>query len=353
MGGRHISVTKGIVSRLQVDVYAHSGADSHLVVQTDAAINPGNSGGPVMQDGNVVGVAFQGLRQAENIGYMIPTTVIRHFLTDINDGTYDGYGSLGVMLYAGLQNDSYREYLKVPKGQQGVVIINTLMHSSVETIFQKEDVLTQIDNYKIDNDGRVVIHGLRLELSEAVEAKQIGEKIDLEFYRGGELKKATATVALNRLVFETARQYDIEPRYVCFAGLVFVPATRNYLETWGAEWPLDIPFYLRYLFRNSVQLNKDKERKEYVVLSEIMPDEINAYAGAYKSGVVKSINDKPIWDLNDVWTSFEKPADEFYVIKFMDAERALILNAKTARERHEEILKKYDIPMAKMLEEGK
>src|SRR5512147_736783 len=116
------------------------------------------------------------------------------------------------------------------------------MHSSVEEILQKEDVLTQIDKYKIDNDGRVEIYGMKLDMSEAVEARQIGEKIELAFYRGGELKKVTATVALNRLVFETARQYDNEPRYVCYAGLVFIPASRNYLESWGPEWPLDIPF---------------------------------------------------------------------------------------------------------------
>jgi S1-C subfamily serine protease len=350
MGGRHISVTEGVVSRIQVDTYAHTGADSHLVIQTDAAINPGNSGGPVIQDGNVVGVAFQGLRQAENIGYMIPTTVIRHFLTDIEDGNYDGFGSMGVMLYPGLQNPSYRDYLKVPPEQQGVVVINTLMHSSVESIFQKNDVLVQIDDYKIDNDGRVNIYGLKLDLSEAIEIKQIGQAVELAFYRDGELKKATATAALNRPVLEIARQYDISPRYVCFGGLVFVPVTRNYLETWGQEWIINIPFYLKYLFRNSVQLNKERQRKEYVVLSEIMPDEINAYTGAFKSQVIKSINGTPIWELNDVWREFEKSTDGFYEIKFMEVDQPLILDAKAARARQAEILKKYDIPVQTMLE---
>jgi S1-C subfamily serine protease len=348
MGGRHISVTEGVVSRIQLDTYAHTGADSHLVIQTDAAINPGNSGGPVMQEGNVVGVAFQGLRQAENIGYMIPTTVIRHFLADINDGKYDGFGSLGVMLYPGLQNESYKEYLKVPRDQQGIVVINTIMHSSVELILKREDVLVQLDDYKINNDGRVEIYGLKLDLSEVVEQKQTGETIEMVFYRDGELKKATAKVALNRPIFEISRQYDIEPRYVCFAGLVFVPASRNYLETWGPEWPMDIPFYLRYLFRNSVQLNKDRERKEYVVMSEIMPDEINAYAGDFKSQVVKSINGEPIWELGDVWKNIEKGTGDFYEIKFMEVNRPLILDAKAARARQAVILKKYDIPQETM-----
>ncbi len=353
MGDRHISVTKGIVSRIQMDTYAHTAADSHLVIQTDAAINPGNSGGPVMQQGKVVGVAFQGLRQAENIGYMIPTTVIKHFLTDINDGKYDGFGTMGVMLYQGLHNPSYKDYLKVPHDQQGIVVIETLMHSSVEDILKSGDVLTQIDQYAIDNDGRVEIYGMKLDLSEVVETKQIGQTVDIAFYREGSLMKATATVSLNRPVFEIARLYDISPRYVCFAGLVFVPASRNYLESWGPEGIKNLPFELRYLFNNSMQLNKDRARKEYVVLSEIMSDELNAYADGYKSQVIESINGTKIEELADVWKVFDKPPEGFYALKFMGVDSPLIFDAVEAHARQAKILEKYDIPQQMMLEDIK
>ena len=60
IGGDRLSVTHGVVSRIDFQTYSHSVMDSHLAVQIDAAINPGNSGGPVMQDGKIVGVAFQG-----------------------------------------------------------------------------------------------------------------------------------------------------------------------------------------------------------------------------------------------------------------------------------------------------
>jgi hypothetical protein len=183
-----------------------------------------------------------------------------------------------------------------------------------------------------------------------VETKQTGQTVELAYYRDGKPMKATATVALNRPVLEFARQYDIAPRYVCFAGLVFVPATRNYLETWGPEWVKDMPFYLRYLFRNSMQLNMDRERKEYVVLSEIMPDEINAYAGAFKSQVVESINGTTIEGLEDVWKAFEKPSEDFYTIMFMGMDRPLILDAKEAHALQSKILTKYDIPQQTRLE---
>ncbi len=351
MGGDDISVTVGVVSRIQMDNYAHTGADSHLVIQTDAAINPGNSGGPVMQDGKVVGVAFQGMLAADNIGYMIPTTVIRHFLTDIEDGQYDGFGTLGVMLYPGLHSESYRRFLLVPAGQEGIAIVDTIMHSSSESVFEAGDVITKIDDYEVDNDGRVQMYGLTLDLGEVIENKQIGETAEVTFYRGGEMRKETLTIALNRPVFEYSRLYDIAPRYVCFGGLVFVPATRNFLETWGSEWITELPHYLRYLFTSSMQLNTDRERKEYVVLAEIMPDEINSFSEDFKNQPVESINGEVIRGLDDVHRAFSLPVGGFHTIKFMGDGRVLPIDAEKAKARQGAILQKYNIPAEVRLEE--
>ncbi len=102
IGGDRLSVTRGIVSRIDFQPYTHSGVDSHLTIQIDAAINPGNSGGPVLQDGKVVGVAFQGYSGdvAQNVGYMIPTPVVRRFLKDIEDGRYDKYVDLSLSYHS-------------------------------------------------------------------------------------------------------------------------------------------------------------------------------------------------------------------------------------------------------------
>jgi S1-C subfamily serine protease len=350
IGGRHISVTEGVVSRIEIDNYSHSGADAHLAIQTDAAINPGNSGGPVMQDGKVVGVAFQGIRRAENIGYLIPTTVIRHFLADINDGKYDGFGSLGISIYPGLHSESYREYLKVPSGEDGVVVVGTLLNSSAESVLQRGDVITRIDDYDIDNDDRVEIYGLRLNSSEVIETKQIGETVKLAFYRDGSLKETTVAIGLNRPVLDWAREYDRLPRYVCFAGMVFVPLTRNFLETWGNDWYTDIPHYLRYLFENSMELNTDRQLKEYVIVAEVLSDEVNSYCRSIKNEVVKSINGVTINCLDDVYEAFKKPAGDFDLIETISDNEIRPVDAEKARARNQLILDKYDIPDEARLE---
>ncbi|XP_042419113.1 protease Do-like 10, mitochondrial isoform X1 [Zingiber officinale] len=59
-GGDNISVTKGVVSRVEPTQYVH-GATQLMAIQIDAAINPGNSGGPAIMGDKVAGVAFQNL----------------------------------------------------------------------------------------------------------------------------------------------------------------------------------------------------------------------------------------------------------------------------------------------------
>jgi S1-C subfamily serine protease len=94
MGGDTLSTTKGVMSRLEHQVYSHSSC--YLFAgQLDAAINPGNSGGPVMRDGRIVGVVMQGMTQADNIGYMVPVNIIRHFFDDLKDGRHDGFPQHG------------------------------------------------------------------------------------------------------------------------------------------------------------------------------------------------------------------------------------------------------------------
>jgi S1-C subfamily serine protease len=95
-GGDGISTTRGVVSRIDQVDYVQGRLSRFLSIQIDAAINPGNSGGPALASNNeLIGVAFQGLNDADGIGYLIPTSVLLHFFQQIKRGVA-GFPSLGV-----------------------------------------------------------------------------------------------------------------------------------------------------------------------------------------------------------------------------------------------------------------
>jgi hypothetical protein len=345
MGGRQVSLTEGGVSRLETTAYSHSEASRHLVVQTDAAINPGNSGGPVLQDGKVVGVAFQGLLTADNIGYMIPTTIITHFLTDVEDGTYDGFGKLGISLFPGLHSPYYKEYLKIPATEDGVVVTSISLNSPSFGKLQESDVLTKIDDFNIDNDGRIFIDGLTLSLSEAVDRKQIGEKISLSYYRNGQKHQQDLSVEMDTPIIPWNLLYDIEPDYRVYAGLTFVQLNRNFLSKWGNSWITDIPFDLRYLFFEFNQLNENPLRREYVVISEILPDEVNSYLQSSRYRVIESVNGITINRLEDIDTAVQTDVDGFWIVEFIGNQSPMVIDASKARNQQDAILQKYQVPM--------
>ena len=132
IGGQRMSVTTGIVSRIDFQLYTHSSIDQHLAIQISAQINPGNSGGPVMQSGKVVGVAFQGYSGdvAQGVAYMIPTPVINRFLKDVEDGRYDRYVDLGIT-YSKLQNPAQRRFLGLKDDDRGVLVNSVIANASV------------------------------------------------------------------------------------------------------------------------------------------------------------------------------------------------------------------------------
>ena len=73
--GLEHSVTEGVVSAPSRRV------GEREYVQIDAALNPGNSGGPVIDSrGAVIGVSTVVARDAENVGFAIPTEVLVGFL---------------------------------------------------------------------------------------------------------------------------------------------------------------------------------------------------------------------------------------------------------------------------------
>ncbi|GJP39933.1 hypothetical protein CLOM_g24251 [Closterium sp. NIES-68] len=275
VGGDSISVTSGVVSRIEVTAYAH-GASELLGVQIDAAINPGNSGGPAFNDrGECVGIAFQSLKDSdtENIGYIIPTPVISHFLGDYRrNGQYTGFPAIGI-LWQRLENPALRAALKMSPGQKGVLVRKVDPTSRAHGVLQQGDVIMSFDNVPVASDGTVPFRtGERISYGFLVSQKFSGEVARLEILRDGQLMKVQVELKPPKRLIPV-HTGGRPPTFLIVAGLVFTPAVQPFLQSeYGSEFEFESPVSL---LQKLLHGHAEHEDEEVVVLSQVLAHEAN------------------------------------------------------------------------------
>lgn len=341
IGGERVSVTRGVVSRIDFQNYSHSGIDQHLAIQVDAAINPGNSGGPVLQEGKVVGVAFQGYSGAvaQNVGYMIPVPVIQRFLDDVKDETYDHYMDIAVGDFP-IENPAQRKALGLEDDGIGVFVSNVESAGAAAGILKAGDVILSIDGEPVYNNGYIKFHGEMVNMNEVVERKFAGDKVKLEIVRDKKRQKVELTLKRFLPYLTMGEQYDQRPRYVLYAGLLFQPMNRNLMEAHNIRDPL-----VNYVFDNYLAKEIYKERPEVVVLTNILPDEVNSELQGFQHSIVDEVNGVKIKTLRDVAEALKKKEGDgrFVVIKLLEKNRPLVLKREFAERAHPHIMETYQV----------
>ncbi len=346
-GGDQMSFTRGVVSRIEVQPYAHPGNRAWLAVQTDAAINPGNSGGPVFQGDRVVGVAFQGMPGLQNAGFFIPPEVVGHFLDDVRDGRYDGFPLVGVSLEE-LQNPAYRRLLGLADDGRGARVDWLRPGGPAERVLRPDDVLLEVGGHPVGSDGMIPYRGNRVSASVGFQGPQAGQTLPLKIWRDG----AELAVELTMEAFDgdrlAGRQHDLPPRYFIHAGLVFTPLSANYLESVGqtGREPLWEGWArLLHTLHHLPLENPAEARAEPVVLAGILPHPVNADLVVRGRALVHRINGVRIERLEDVRRALGEQAGARHLIEFFGAEDGPIeaLDRAAASAAHAEILRTYNI----------
>jgi S1-C subfamily serine protease len=340
-GGDRISITEGIISRLELSTYSHSLESALLVLQTDAAINAGNSGGPVIQNGTLAGLSFQVLSSAENIGYIIPAPVIRHFLDDIADGSFDGFPTLGVY-WEKLESEDYRLYLGMDAKQTGILITHVVEEGPSYTYLMPKDVICKIGGISIANDGTIPFNDGRLPFSYLTTSKQVGEKTEMEVFRNKKVVTINVPLSKKGERITTCNEYETLPRYYIYGGIIFQPLTREFLKSWDTFWYNADPGLLYDYYFNETD-NLSPEREEFIIINHILPDPANTYISGTSFAVVDSINGKKINKLEDLTGAFTQPIANYHVIKLEGNSTPLVVRAPAMDEAHKRILAKYGI----------
>ncbi|CAA6806908.1 MAG: Serine protease [uncultured Thiotrichaceae bacterium] len=339
-GGDTLSVTKGVVSRIEHQSYAHS-SEYMLSVQIDAAINPGNSGGPVIHNGKISGVVMQGLRGADNIGYMVPTTTVKHFFKDMEDGKYDGFPDIGIIVQD-MENPSSRKKFKLTEDQTGVLAYKILFNSPAIDAIKPGDIITAIDGHKIANDGTVEFRPKEYtSFGYYIDNHQIGDTLNIDLIRNSKPLNVDFKLTTTSKDFWLVQreQYDKFPRYFIYGGFVFTPVTKNYVNS-GMSF-----------FSSSSDLSKlldeypSKEKKEAVVLAQVLASKNNkGYHNLY-DWLVEKVNGKTFNNFDEFHAIFKNADKEFITLENNDGYK-VIIDRQVAIDENASILERYHIESA-------
>ena len=338
-GGDTLSVTQGIVSRIEHQSYIHSGM-SLLAGQIDAAINPGNSGGPVLDGRRVVGVAMQKYPSLDNVAYMVPAPVVQRFLQDVSDGRYDGLPALGVRWQA-LENPALKRRQHVPAGETGVVVTAVYPGSPAAAALRRNDVLLSVEGRPIADDGTVEFRaGERTVLEYFIDSHQVGDGVRVAFVRDGERRSATLALrwqpGAGSLV--GAQQHDTKPSYFVFGGVVFVPLTVNYLQSLGPEWYRDAPPRLLAALGDV----PEAAGQQVVVITQVLAAELNEGYHDVAGRVVSEVDGTRPRNLRHLVALLDKGASELLSIT-CDGGQQIVLDRAQARAAGARILERYQI----------
>ena len=343
-GGQQISYTRGVVSRIEVEGYVHPGNRAFLAVQTDAAINPGNSGGPVIQDDKVVGVAFEGISGLQSTGYFIPTVIIHHFLDDIKDGVYDGVPEAGLRL-SPLQNPAFRSMLKLPEdSKQGVRVDQILDVPTTQALLKPNDVIMQVGDYPVDDDGTITYDGNTVGVSAAVDLAQNGGTVPMKIWRDGQMIDVKLPVKVDTDDDAQGNQYDVLPHYYIYGGLVFAPLSLDYLKTLGQDWTASAGRELIYELYYRHTEDPKHWRPEPVVLASILDNSVNANFTTRGQALVDKINGMTINRLSDVPKAFAANAGPDAIIEFLPDHHFEVIRKDDAEKANPDILSTYSVP---------
>jgi S1-C subfamily serine protease len=332
-GGTNLSITKGIVSRIDFTLYNFP--TSGLRIQIDAAINPGNSGGPAVADDKMIGVAFSRLGGGDNIGYIIPCEEIELFLQDAADGRYDGKPAMFDSLQT-FENPALRPFLKVGRGVEGMIVTQA---DAIDPAYPLKpwDIITRIGDTQVDNEGMVRVGDIRVRFQYMLQKTAREGRVPMTIVRAGEEMKVEVPVSPKRplLIPDLEGTY---PSYFVYGPLVFSSASQHFLAGLnnaavalaGAASPLVTRRSDRPAFPGEALV---------VVASPFFPHKLSRGYSQTQSSVVHKVNGIAIKNLPHLVETLRDLKDEFVVFEFAGRRfETLVFPRKEMESDTEEIL---------------
>ncbi len=316
-GSGEIVAGRGVLDRAKVRKSVASYAQ--FLEYVAAGTSAGSGKGRLFSiGGEGIGIACRADMGRQEAG-LIPACTINHFLRDVADGEYRGFGVAGFATQSLLD-----PWLRAKLGmsddmKHGVYVSKVHKLGTGCDVLKEGDCILQMGGRELDAHGRYVDADFeRIAYDHIINSKHIGEAIAMEIWREGESKVIEVPVMNFRAsdMLVPYYEYDKKPEYIVTGGFVIQKLTRNYLAMWGEGFAGKVPPHLYQYYRNHAFEPSDK-RREIVVLTYVLPAEINL--GYHRLGrlVISRFNGMSITRLADVVAAKAlNPDGPFDVIEF-------------------------------------
>jgi len=174
-----------VISSLGREIRSNSGRPIRGLIQTDAAINPGSSGGPLLDsEGRLIGVNTAIVSPSGGnvgIGFAVPVDTVNRVVTQLlRTGVIERPG-LGVQI---------ADYASDDGKIRGVLVVDLVPGGAAEAAGLRSHRLARQQRPRGLGDIILAVDGTETaaasQLQQALEKRQVGEKVKLSIYRDGE-----------------------------------------------------------------------------------------------------------------------------------------------------------------------
>jgi S1-C subfamily serine protease len=295
LGMQSLKSSTGVVSGYQQFSKA-------LYMSITAPINPGNSGGPLYnKQGQVVGINSAKLTSAARIAFAIPSKQLKVAL----DGLYlqREFIEPEVGIVTSVGTEDLNQYLTGLKSTGGVYVKQVTPDGLFAAAGGAEgDLLLAIDGHKVDRFGKIYMDLIkdRVNTQGLLLRHEIGSDIKFDVYRaategqGSLLSLTTEYKFTKRPNVHFLYEPIVErPKFVTFAGFVFMKLNLNLVEEHLSNNPKELVKYME-------PINRGDDR---IIISSLEPASL-----AYKDGsaddvaglLVQKINGMTVRTMDDL-----------------------------------------------------
>ena len=272
-----------------------------------------------------IGIASRSNENKEAI--LIPAEVINRFLAAVapkgvpkrTDGDYEGFGAVGFTA-SELLDPAVRSFLKMPASlKTGAYVTDVYNLGTASDVLKKADVILAIDGNTLNSYGQFMHPKYKwLLFHHLITSKTVGETVLFELWRNGKKIQLQAEVknfkAAEMLI--PYHEYDRQPEYIITGGFILQKLTRGYLARWGKDWTGKVSPHLYHYYRD-LAFKPTSERGNIVILSYVLPANINIGYSSLGQIVVKKFNGMAIRSITDILTAQKlNPESKYDVIEF-------------------------------------